>query len=77
MKQSQSKIQQLIYLPKDLRALGINKSNTTLLRWETLGRFPRRLRFAGTSIGWLAGEIDFWLAETAAERAKHVYAEYY
>jgi prophage regulatory protein len=77
MKHPAPTLQPLVYLPEDLRALGIRKSNTTLLRWESLGRFPRRLRFAGTSIGWMASEIDSWLEDRAEERARHVYAEYY
>src|SRR5690349_20766347 len=43
-------VQPLIYLPEDLRALGIKKSNTNLLRWEALKRFPRRMRLGGTSV---------------------------
>jgi predicted DNA-binding transcriptional regulator AlpA len=76
MKYQPPPLQPLVYLPEDLRALGIKKSNTTLLRWEALGRFPRRLRFAGTSIGWMTSEIDAWLKERAEERARHFYAEY-
>ena len=60
----------------DLRRLGIGVSNTTLLRWEAHGRFPRRLRMGGTSVVWLMSEIDAWLAERAAERADTHYAEY-
>ena len=60
----------------DLAALGIDKSNTTLLRWEAVGRFPRRIRMNGTSVAWLAGEVDAWLRDRGAERAHHVYAEY-
>ena len=33
----------------DLKRLGIIVSNSTLLRWEARGRFPRRVRLAGTS----------------------------
>jgi prophage regulatory protein len=59
----------------DLKQLGINKSNTTFLRWEKLGRFPRRLKLAGTSVCWLASEINSWLEDRAAERSRHVYAD--
>ena len=31
----------------DLKRLGIIVSNSTLLRWEARGRFPRRVRLAG------------------------------
>ncbi|WP_299828654.1 AlpA family transcriptional regulator [uncultured Roseobacter sp.] len=60
----------------DLKRLGINVSNTTLLRWEARGRFPRRIRMAGTSVAWFLSEIEDWLAESAAERVRTHYAEY-
>lgn len=60
----------------DLKRLGINVSNTTLLRWEARGRFPRRVRLAGTSVAWLLDEIEQWLAERAEERSRHYYAEF-
>lgn len=59
----------------DLKALGIWQSNTTLLRHEAVGRFPRRIRIAGTSVAWLRDEVDAWLAERASERAAHHYAD--
>jgi len=55
---------------------GIQVSNTTLLRWEQLGRFPRRLRLAGTTVCWRMDEIEQWLEDRSAERANHHYAEY-
>jgi predicted DNA-binding transcriptional regulator AlpA len=60
----------------DLKRLGINVSNTTLLRWEARGRFPRRIRMAGTSVAWFVCEVDEWLVERAAERARTRYTEY-
>ena len=59
----------------DLKRLGVDKSNTTLLRWEMLGRFPRRVKPGGTSVCWRASEIKAWLEELIAERSKHVYAD--
>lgn len=59
----------------DLKRLGINVSNTTLLRWEARGRFPRRIRMAGTSVAWFLSEIEDWLADRAAERARTHYAD--
>ncbi len=32
--------------PADLKAMGIPVSNSSLLRWEQAGRFPRRIRMA-------------------------------
>jgi len=60
----------------DLKRLGIVVCNTTLLRWEARGRFPRRIRLAGTSVAWFHSEIEDWLAERAAERAHTHYADY-
>ena len=60
---------------EDLKRLGIVVSNTTLLRWEANGRFPRRVRLAGTSIAWLLPEIEEWSSDRAAERARTHYAE--
>ncbi|MFX0542651.1 helix-turn-helix transcriptional regulator [Roseovarius sp. S4756] len=60
----------------DLKRLGIIVSNTTLLRWEARGRFPRRIRMAGTSVAWFLSEIESWLTERAAERAHTHYTDY-
>jgi len=60
----------------DLKRMGINVSNTSLLRWEKQGRFPRRIRMAGTTVAWFVSDIEDWLAERAAERARTHYAEY-
>jgi prophage regulatory protein len=60
----------------DLKRLGINVSNTTLLRWEARGRFPRRIRMAGTSVAWFQREIEDWLVERADERARTHYETY-
>jgi predicted DNA-binding transcriptional regulator AlpA len=60
----------------DLKRIGISASNTTLLRWEARGRFPRRIRMAGTSVAWFLSEIEDWLTERAAERAKTHYGDY-
>lgn len=60
----------------DLKRMGITLSNTTLLRLEARGRFPRRLRIGGTTVAWLMSEIEDWLAERADERARTHYADY-
>lgn len=60
----------------DLKRLGIIVSNSTLLRWEARGRFPRRLRLAGTSVAWLLNEIEQWLVERAEERSRTHYADF-
>lgn len=60
----------------DLKRMGITVSNTTLLRLEARGRFPRRLRIGGTTVAWFLSEIEDWLAERADERARTHYADY-
>ncbi len=60
----------------DLKRLGIHVSNTTLLRWEARGRFPRRIRMAGTRVAWFSHEIEVWLVERSDERTHTHYAEY-
>jgi len=59
----------------DLIRLGIKVSNSTLLRWEQAERFPRRIRMAGTSVAWLASELDAWLLDRGKERSNHHYAD--
>lgn len=75
-KQNQNPVDQVYLARKDLHAIGIRVRNTTLLRWEALGRFPRRVRLAGTTVVWIRAEILKWIEDRAAERASHVYAEY-
>jgi prophage regulatory protein len=67
--------QPLVLTRSDLKRMGIKVSNTSLLRWEALGRFPRRIRMAGCSVAWLATEIDQWIDERRAERSHHHYAD--
>ena len=65
---------QLLYTRADLKRLGISVSNSSLLRWESVGRFPRRIRMSGTSVAWIAAEVTAWLAARAEERARTHYA---
>lgn len=60
----------------DLKRMGIEVSNTTILRWELRGRFPRRIRMGGTTVAWFMSEIEDWLADRADERTRTHYAEY-
>ena len=41
-----------------------------------MGRFPRRMRLAGTRVAWLKDEVDQWLQARAEERKHHVYADF-
>lgn len=60
----------------DLKRMGIKVSRTTILRWEAQGRFPRRIRMGGTTVAWFMSEIEDWLMERDAERARTFYADY-
>jgi predicted DNA-binding transcriptional regulator AlpA len=66
---------QVILTLKDLRRLGITVSRSSLYRWEYEQRFPRRIRLAGTRVGWIADEIRQWLAELAEKRSHTHYAD--
>jgi len=76
MQEADGSIQKLVLTRADLKQLGINISNTTLLRWERLDRFPRRLRLAGTTVRWLSSDIHEWLKKLDDARSSHVYVEY-
>lgn len=58
----------LLLVRKDLVRLGINVSNSTMLRWEAAGRFPKRIRVGDQSVAWLASEIHQHVAGLAASR---------
>lgn len=53
---------------KELKEMGIPVSNSTLLRWEKVGYFPRRIRMSNTSVAWLLVEIEEWVTEKAEHR---------
>lgn len=69
------KLDKLLLTRGDLKALGIWQSNTTLLRLEAAGRFPRRIRLAGASVCWDRDEVMAWIDARKAERANWVYAD--
>lgn len=60
----------------DLKRMGISVSNQTLLRWESRGRFPRRIKMGGTTCAWLVSELDQWCKDRSEERSRMSYAEY-
>ena len=43
-------------------------SDTTVWRLEKAGKFPRRIKLGGASVGWLASEIDGWFDQKGRER---------
>ncbi len=68
--------EQVLLSRAEVKALGIPGSNTTWLRNEARGRFPRRIRLGGTRVCWDRAEILQWIEDRRAERARHVYADY-
>ena len=66
---------QLILSRQDLTNLGITVSDSTLLRWEYYGRFPRRLKLARTRVAWLATEIQQWIKDASDGRDDDHYTE--
>ena len=60
----------------DIIRMGIQVSNSTLLRWELQGRFPRRIRMGATSVAWPLAEILAWIDARTAEREHIHYAEF-
>lgn len=66
-----TKPEKLLITRKELKEMGIYASNTTLLRWDAAGEFPKRVRMSRTSIAWLLAEIIEWLNDKAGERAQY------
>lgn len=60
----------LLYPPEDLPRLGLSYANTTRLRWEAEGKFPKRVRLGERSIAYIADEIDAYIAQLAASRGE-------
>lgn len=58
----------IVLVRNDLRRLGINISNSTMLRLEESGRFPKRIRIGAQSVAWLASEVFAHLEALANER---------
>ena len=52
----------------DLPKLGIKLSNSTLLRLEASGKFPKRVRLGGHSVAWLTTEIEAHVEALASAR---------
>ena len=59
----------LVYRLIDLHRRGITLSNSTLLRLEAAGQFPKRIYLGRHSVAWLATEIHAHIEALAASRA--------
>ena len=60
----------VLYTRVDLRRLGIRISNSTLLRLEAAGKWPKRVRIADHSVAWLRDEVDTHIVKLAAQRGQ-------
>ena len=58
----------LLLTRSDLPRLGFRISNSTLLRLEAAGKFPKRVRIGAHSVAWLASEVEAHVVALAAER---------
>lgn len=56
----------IIRKPELLSIVGL--SDATIWRQERDGRFPRRIRLGGNSVGWIESEVADWLAERMEAR---------
>lgn len=60
----------VLYTRVDLRRLGIRISNSTLLRLEAAGKWPKRVRIGDHSVAWLRDEVDAHIAALADQRGQ-------
>ena len=56
----------ILRLPQVIEKVGY--SGMHIWRLEKAGRFPRRVRLGPNSVGWVAEEVDDWIAARVAER---------
>lgn len=54
----------------ELKQMGIHVSNTTLLRWEETGNFPKRIKLSNSSVAWLFAEIEDWVMNISQQRER-------
>lgn len=59
-------MQQIIRKPELFSKL--NLSDATIWRLEKAGKFPRRIKLGGNSVGWFNSEIEIWLSKKSADR---------
>ena len=60
------KEKRIIRKPELFSKVGL--SDATIWREEKAGRFPKRIRLGGMSVGWFSDEIEKWFQEKAAAR---------
>ncbi len=52
----------------DLKSLGINYANSTLIEHEKKGKFPKRITLSDRKVAWVRSEIDQWFRQKMDER---------
>jgi predicted DNA-binding transcriptional regulator AlpA len=58
----------LLFTREELSRAGIKLSNSTMLRLEKIGAFPKRVRLGAHSVAWVAAEIDAHVATLVRAR---------
>jgi len=46
----------------------IGLSDASIYRMEKAGKFPKRIRLGGQSVGWFSDEVDKWFDQKSEER---------
>jgi len=46
----------------------VGLSDPTVWRAEKAGKFPKRIKLGGNSVGWFESEVNDWLEARKAER---------
>ena len=57
---------QTLRLPEVVNRTGLSRS--TIYRAEALGQFPKHVKIGEHASGWLAHEVDAWIAAHVATR---------
>jgi prophage regulatory protein len=57
----------ILRLPAVIERVGV--SRPTIYLWIKKGAFPAQLKIGPNASGWLAAEVDAWIAERATARA--------
>lgn len=59
--------ERIIRKPELFSKIGL--ADATIWRMEKAGRFPKRIKLGGNSVGWFETEINKWLEAKAAQRS--------
>jgi prophage regulatory protein len=62
------KERRIIRKPELFSKVGL--SDATIWREEKAGRFPKRIRLGGISVGWFSDEIEGWFQAKSEERER-------